>query len=200
MKMKRHKKLKAAAALILCAFIVLSGMNTETAFAANKKIPLKVKFNGVTVNLVKNLRSIEDDNSPALSSLKKKWGAPKTDKYGEGEDAYSTYTWKKGKTTIEVSDWDSSGKNRHIITGVGFTIKDKNAAVWGVKVGMKKDTALKKIKKALGTDKVSKTAGDGEFVGIVENKKSIEAYTGFYMPVTFELKNGKVTCIYFTKS
>lgn len=201
MKMKRHNKLKAAVALILCAFIVLSGISTETAFAANKKIPLKVTFNGVTVNLVKNLRS-EDDSSPALSSLKKKWGTPKTAKQGEGDYAEETHSWKKGKTEIKLSYvpvGPYSEKKGGFNTYVGVVIEDKNGSLWGVTVGMKKDTALKKIKKALGTDKVYKTLDgkDQSKVFIVENKKIIAANTGVYMPVNFVLKDGKVTGIYF---
>lgn len=199
MKMKRHNKLKAAVALILCAFIVLSGISTETAFAANKKIPLKVKFNGAEVSLIKDIYVDTDNLIPLLSSLKKKWGTPKIDKH-DGD--WSSYTWKKGKTRIEVNNWaffaGAMEKEDDIMSGGSFSIKDKNASVWGVKVGMTKDAALKKIKKALGIKKVYKTYESG--VCIVAKKKSIEVWTDVSYPVTFELKNGKVTCISWLRS
>lgn len=203
MKMKRQKTLKAAAALVLCVCIALSGIGTETAFAANKKIPLAVTFNGKTVTLVKNLRS-EENYCPALTSalpsLKKKWGTPK--KVKDGDDAsstYSTYIWKKGKTELKVHVESYKGKKGEVVSYVEGAIEDKNGSLWGVKVGMKKDTALKKIKKALGTNIIYKTLDDQDQseVFIVENKKIISANTGVYMPINFELKNGKVTGIYY---
>lgn len=192
--MKQHKKLKAAVALVLCVCFVLSGISAETAFAANKKFPLKVTFNGVEASMDKDLYDMNADKG-TISSLKKSWGKPKTSKDGDA----TSYSWEKGKSYVWLYD-----RQPEYPGGEGplmIDIKDKNGAVWGVTVGTKKDAALKKLKKVFGAKKVYKKEEDAwNFGGIVVNKKSIEAFAGPYGPVTYKLKNGKVSSIYFFHS
>lgn len=158
------------------------------------------------MNLVKDLKdSSGQGDSTKLSSVEKKWGKAKVKK----QDGVTTYTWKKGKTEILVNNFDAE---ENYIGGIEIDIKDKNGSLWGVKVGMTKAAALKKIKKALGTKTVlgKKRTDDGLWeidgkipksgVYIAANEETIDAYTGVYMPVTFELKNGKVASISFWRS
>lgn len=99
--MKRNKTMKSVFALILGAFIAISAVSPEMAHAAGKKMPLSVGFKGKTINLIKDING-EERNQTTIASLKKKWGKPKVKKSDNGY--YVTYTWKKGKTKIEVGD------------------------------------------------------------------------------------------------
>lgn len=194
--MKQGKKITSLIALILCAVLAISGLCVETAYAANKKMSLKVGFKGKTVNLIKDINDEYDRYELSVASVQKKWGKPKTKKYGDS----TMYTWKKGKTTIEVSDFDAKKDGKSYVGGITIHIKDKNGSLWGVKVGMKAETALKKIKKALDTENVVDDINDVYGVGIAYTKDCISAFTGPYMPANFELKNGKVTSIGFFRS
>ena len=204
--MKRSKTMKSILAFILCACIAVSGIGLETVSAAGKKIPLKVGFKGETVNLIKDLKdSSGQGDSTKLSSVEKKWGKAK----GKKQDGMMTYTWKKGKTKILVNNFDAEEND---IGGIEIDIKDENGSLWGVKVGMTKAAALKKIKKALGTKTVLglKRTDDGLWeidgklpksgVYIAASEETIDAYTGVYMPVTFTIKDGRVTSISFWRS
>ncbi len=196
--MKQGKKITSLIALILCAVLAISGLCVETVYAANEKMSLKVGFKGKTINLIKDI-SDGDRYEMSIASVQKKWGKPKTKKSG-----YSTYyTWKKGKTTIEVSDFDATKDGKSYVGSITISIKDKNGSLWGVKVGMKAETALEKIKKAMDTenvvDNIDDMFGSGD-VGVAYTKDVISAFTGPYMPINFELKNGKVTSIGFSRS
>lgn len=211
--MKRKKTMKSIFALILGAFIAISAVNPETAYAAGKKMSLNVGFKGKTVNLIKDINNGER-NEITIASLKKKWGKPKVKKSDDGYFVF--YTWKKGKTKIEVGDAVvEAGKKNYsgYVGSISISIKDKNGSLWGVKVGMSKADAMKKIKKALGTKKVlkQKSTKDGSIeieggwpdvdeVYISQGKDCINAWTGVYMPIGFGIKNGKVSSISFWRS
>lgn len=208
--MKRNKTGKSLIALLLCAAIAVSGLCTQTAYAAGKKMPLSVGFKGKTINLIKDING-EERNQTTIASLKKKWGKPKVKKSDNGY--YVTYTWKKGKTKIEVGDVqvEAGKKNYSGYAGsISISIEDKNGSLWGVKVGMSKADAMKKIKKALGTKKVfkEKKDGTGEIEGgwpdvnvfISQGKDVIHAWNGVYLPINFGIKNGKVSSISFSRS
>lgn len=97
----------------------------------------------------------------------------------------TTYTWKKGKTSIEITDYDVEKGG---VGSISINIEDKNGSLCGVKTGMKKDDAIKNLQKSLGKKAVSE---DGEY---------IMALTGPYMPVQIGLSDGKVSSITWFRS
>ena len=171
--MKRKNVIKSIIAIALCMVIALTGLDARTVSAAENKCPVKVTFNGKTVTLVKDQNDWE--STPTLKTLKSKWGKPKTKTDDSG---VKYYTWKKGKTTIQIMDFMANEN------GIGFTeiqIKDKNGAIWGVKVGMKRAAAIKKIEKATG----EKIPNDVDHI--------------FAGGVNFMIKNGKVSEISYAR-
>ena len=79
-----------------------------------------------------------------------------------------------------------TGKN---VYGMTITIGDKNGSLCGVKVGMKKDTAVKKLEKTFGT----KATAYDEFIEIPTD-------TNGYLSVILELKDNKITSISWEKA
>ena len=61
---------KRIIAVILCAVIAIASTGTNTAYAV-KKTPLKVTFNGKSINLIKDMYS---GDAPKIKELEKKWG------------------------------------------------------------------------------------------------------------------------------
>ena len=93
----------------------------------------------------------------------------------------------------------SNGHRVYICTGRSRA--EVYPELWDIGLdGMKAETALKKIKKALDTENVVDDINDVYGVGIAYTKDCISAFTGPYMPANFELKNGKVTSIGFFRS
>ncbi len=197
--MKRH------ITALLCAALVMTGLEAGTAYAAGKKTPLKVGYRGTTISLIKDLgTSTGRDDTPKLSSIKKKWGNPKK---GTSE-GMTTYTWKKGKTSIEITDFDA-GKDG--VGSITVDIRDKNGSLCGVKVGMKRDAAVKKLQKQFGK-KVVLVVKEGQQIDMKDDGsyiatgkatgegETIYVYAGPYMPVSIELENGKVTALSFWRS
>ena len=192
------KLFKSIIAAVLCAVIVIASIGTNTAYAA-KKTPLKVTFNGKSINLIKDMYS---GDAPKIKELEKKWGEAgkkKLDTY------YSEYTWKKGKTSIKITDHGDG-----YVGGVTVSVKDKNGAMCGIKVGMKKETALKKLQKLFGEEKVI-IQTEGQSISVDENNNPVleGEPTGDgehilvcigYAPFGPELKNGKVSSISFWMS
>ncbi len=209
---------KAMLAVALCAAMAVSGIGTGAAVshAAEKKQPLSVNFCGKSAVLVKDLNQAEKQGSQVkFKTLEKKLGKPdkKEAGYDGSKDAW-TYTWKKGKTSIMVNNFTGTVPGN--IGGIEIEIGDKNASVYGVKVGMKKETALKKLEKAAGSEKVivlkegewpqgeekdgkySLTSGAGE---AVSDSEVIHAAMGPYLPLQIELTaSGKVKKIYYMNS
>lgn len=148
-----------------------------------------------------------------IKTVEKKWGKPDKIEWFVKKAKEGWYTWKKGKTTIKLNNF--SGKESGDVGGI--EIKDKNGSIYGVKVGMKKETALKKLRKAVGKNSVvvlkegQQPEGDQEegcwinFTGstgeAVSDNEIIYVTAGPYMPMQFELtKNGKVKRIYYFNS
>lgn len=80
-----------------------------------------------------------------------------------------------------------------------FEVNDKNISIAGVKVGMKRNTAFKKLKKTYGQKNVKQQ----KIADSDKNKKSHTVITlniGAGMPVSYEIKNGKVSSIDWMRS
>lgn len=199
------KTLKAVIAFMLCAAAIITSISagTGTVCAQGKKIPLKVGFNGVEIVLVKDINSGGREDTK-IKTLKAKWGKPKK---VEDNGTTAFYTWKKGKTSIEICNNTTKG----YVGGITVNIKDKNGSLFGVKVGMKKSAVLKKLKKVAGSKNVVVAKegqnfyfnDDGEC--IVEGEPTgddeyICLASSVYMPVSFDLKNGKVKSISWFRS
>lgn len=175
--------LKSIIALIICIATIITSISagTGTACAAGKKIPLKAGFKGTEIILVKDL-NIGSREDTKIKKLEKKWGKPsKTKRLNENE---TSYIWKKGKTSIEITN-DSTCKD--YVGGIHISIKDKNGSLYGIKVGMKKNMAAKKIKKTLG-------------IKAKDDDESLWVDTGCYAPISFEIKNGKVSFMHWGRS
>lgn len=144
-----------------------------------------------------------------LSQVEKKWG--KKTRLAEGYEEYAgdAYVWVKGKTFISIREYSASGGG-----GLGYVmleIGDKNASVAGVKVGMKRSSALKKLQDSFGKKKVAQLK-DGQYAVpnggsfTIEGKASGKAFTEISvmtekgMPLSFTLKNGKVSKISWMRS
>ena len=131
------KKLTTILAMLLCAIITITGVCTETAYAA-EDTTVKVTFKKKSVTYSVSEDGIERVN---LKTLKKKWGKP-SDTY-----EYYGYTWKKGKTELTYKDDTNTPERSALIV----SIEDKNGSINGVKVGMTKAKA-KKIFKKMGCE------------------------------------------------
>ena len=123
-------------AMILCAIIAITGISSETAYAADSNT-LKLTFNKKSITLsIDNEKGVE---SVKLSTLKNKWGKPES----SGDNYLTTYTWKKGKTSINYTDYYETPQ----FSNFSVSIYDKNGSLCGIKVGMKKSKAVKIMKK-----------------------------------------------------
>lgn len=115
------------------------------------------------------------------AAVKKAWGkANKVHKNGD----YCSYAWKNGKTSISFVT-DKKGKRMGDIV---INIQNKKATLCGIKVGMSKKQALQKLRKQFGKKNVSDT------------KNQILVKMGPFDPMTFNLKSGKISSIYFWHS
>ncbi len=174
------QKIKSMLVLILCAMLAIAGIaSTDTAYAAGGKMPVKVTFKKKTVTIDSGKSTNGADVQ--LETLEKKFGKPAE----TTENDCTTYTWKKGKTTIEYAIYYMGDTvfQKHI----GIDVQDKNAVLYGIKVGMNKSMALKKLKKAYGAKK-SDIYGDSPEV-LRFNANCISS--------SVEFKNGKVTRIQY---
>ncbi len=150
--------------ILILTLCFASGVGVQAA----KKIT--VTYKNKTVTLV--------GGSTKYSTIKKAWGA--SNKTVKLNSTAKIYTYKKGKSTLSIL----SSKDLNNLY-YELTFKDKNMALNGVKVGMKKATAISKLKKAFGSSKVK------------DNKKGkiSVSYTGF-RPIEFSYKSDKITKIY----
>lgn len=126
--------LKSIIAAMLVAVIAISGISTETAQAASNPV-IKVTYNKKTVKFTLTDTGVKEVK---YKSLKKKWGKPSETSKSDG---LVSYTWKKGDTNILYADMDNGWTNYSI------NIYDKNAALCGIKVGMKAEKAEKILEK-----------------------------------------------------
>ncbi len=119
------------------------------------------------------------------AAVKKAWGkANKVQKEKCGDYHCRSYTWKSGKTRISFLT-DKNGKRMGDIV---IDIQNKKATLCGIKVGMSKKQALQKLRKQFGKKNVSDT------------KNQILVKMGPFDPMTFNLKSGKISSIYFWHS
>lgn len=177
--------------MALCAIAgLVLGTQTEVS-AKNQKSPtLTLTFNGGTITL-DFVRATVDDKKDSkepktLAEVEEKFGKRskmEEEKIESPEDEtlyWYTYTWKKGKTKISISDNPQIPRLKYAT----IDIKDKNGAINGIKVGMPKAKAVKILKKQYGNKNVS------------VSKKSISA--AFQLIIS--LKNNKVSEIHFMRS
>lgn len=129
-------------AIMLCTILTITGICTDTAYAA-EKTKLKLTFKKKSVTLTVNDEKTGDESlmngieSIKISTLKKKWGKPTVEK---GEYS-AVYTWEKGKSRIAYTD----NFNQPHFSNFTVQIKDKNVSFGGLKIGMKKSEAEKII-------------------------------------------------------
>ena len=178
---------------MLCLAMVMTlGINTVQ--AKNKHGKFTVTYKGKTITLIttktnkKNARIIAMSNA---KEIKKAWKKPTKIKKDYGN---TYYIYKKGKSKISFNidtEWaDGKGGIDKSLTLGGFdiSIKDKNAKLCGVQVGMSKNEALKILKK-----KFNKKA-------VKSDENGINLWFGPYMPVSYQIKNNKVVKMSFWSS
>ncbi len=149
-------------AIILCAIITVTGISSETAYAADNTVACKIGFNGKTVKLSDDIE--EGIEKASLKTLTKKWGKPNT-KYGN--ESCMTYVWSNGRTQINYTDYADT----KIRDNFSIDISDENGSVCGIKVGMKKSKAVKILKK-LGAEKTE--FHDGMIANLASDSITIE--------------------------
>lgn len=176
------KTIRSIFTLTLCIILVITGIintGTDTACAADGKMPVKVTFKKKTVTIDSGKSTNGADIQP--ETLEEKFGSPKE----TAENDCTTYTWKKGKTTIEYSIYYMGDKvyQKHI----GIDIQDRNATLYGIKTGMNKSTALKKLQKAYGAKKSD----------IYGENPEVLRFNANCISSSVEFKNGKVIRIQY---
>lgn len=203
--MKRIIKVMIAAAL--CAVIVLSGASqgAGVSYAAEKKPSLSVNFCGKTVKLIKDIYGQED--RVKVATMEKKWGKPNKKEKAYANNSEFFFTWRKGNSSILVNNF--TGGDPGNVGGIHIEIKDKNASICGIKVGMKKQKALEKLAKIAREERVivlkegqqpdgemdengcltSFTSGTGK---ATSNKEVIYVAMGSWSPMQVKLTKGGI--------
>ena len=183
--MKKMKKRFLAMGVCL-AVLFCSLMPAQPVNAATKTINLTVRYKGrnVTFEAYRNMNTSKvkcTQKAKTYAAVKKAWGkANKVQKNGD----YRSYVWKNVKTRISFFT-DKNGKRMGDIV---IDIQNKKATLFGIKVGMSKKQALQKLRKQFGKKNVSDT------------KNQILVKMGPFDPMTFNLKSGKISSIYFWHS
>lgn len=188
--MKKYRTIKSLCVLIACILFV-GILSSITIQAKAKRGKLKVKYNGKTIVMITtktNKKNSEIIGMTTYKEIKKAWKNPtKTKKkYGQKMKYY-----KKGKTSIgfytDAKWYDSNNQIDKSLTLAGFDIdiKDKNASLCGVKVGMSKKKALSVLRKQFDKKAIEST------------DDAITLWFGGFMPTSFSLENGKVVSMRF---
>lgn len=197
--MNKKRILSSIFALCMVFSMLLTAQVNVSAKSAKG---LKITFDGKSVTL--NTKS----EPKTLEEVEKIWGK-KTRLAGDGEEwnGYA-YVWEKGKSKITIMQalgiTDGAGGAEGLgevdglykVDGLGYAsieINDKNISAAGVKVGMKGTTALKKLQKAYGKKNVKQIKNGKTYTEIYVN-------SGNGMPVSYNIKNGKVSNIYWMRS
>lgn len=156
------KKITTIITMLLCAIITITAISTDTTYAADKNIPVKLTFKKKSVTFQVNEEKGGIDKVK-VNTLKKKWGKPSISK----NEFMTEYAWKKGKSEIKYLDIYDMPRSSQIY----ITAYDKNTSLYGIKVGMTK-SKVKKILKKLGTVDTQQN-GDGSldvlFVHILDD-------------------------------
>jgi len=198
------KTISVFTALVLAIAICLSAFGTN-AYAASENGNLKIKYKGKTVVLDSGAFS-HNMNMIKIKNVKKAWGKP--NKTVTNEES-KIHTYKKGKTKITLytkvyNSAASNGYKKGYYHLGDITIKDKNASLAGVKVGMSKNTAMKKLKKYYGTNKIDMgeyfTGDKRKISRVYYENGAINVFMGPFMPIEFIIKKGKVTEISWMRS
>lgn len=149
--MKRKHSFKSIIAIALCVIIAITAASPLTASAATKKTPVKVTFKGKTVNIVTDVDTMK---MPKIKTLKSKLGKKPTvykqSEYKASKNKYvwvNRYAWVKGDSSINVIE---NPDKKGYAKSIEIIANDKNAAIFGIKVGMTKDQALGKLDAKLG--------------------------------------------------
>lgn len=198
-----NKKHILSALLAVCMVFCMM-LYTREGVSAKSADGIKIVFSG------KKAVTFNSGSEPeTLSQIESKWGEKTRLAEGYEEYAGEAYVWEKGKTFISIREYKESEGG-----GLGYVmleIGDKNASVAGVKVGMKRSSALKKLQGIYGKKKVVLLKGgqyavpDGDSFAI-DGKASGKSYTEISvmtkngMPLSFTLKNNKVTNISWMRS
>lgn len=173
------KKITTIITMLLCAILTITAISTDTAYAAEKNIPVKVTFKKKSLTVNANTEKGGIDRVK-LSTLKKKWGKPSTSK----SELMAEYAWKKGESEVKYVDVYEAPHSSLIY----ITAYDKNASVSGIKVGMSKSKAKKLLKKLGKVEEQKDGSGqlDVLYVNILDGGN---AYINCY------IENGKVSGI-----
>lgn len=191
--MNKSKKRMLSAFLTIC---MIFGMTVCAQAGIASKV--KIRFNGKTVTF--NSKS----EPKTLAQLEKKWGKKKRI---EDTDNWKYYVWEKGQTTLKVAARSQGEKLGHI----SVLLKDTNASVAGVQVGMEKDEAIQNLQSIYGEKcvLVTKDGQSWDFYGedgyiVIGKPKSdeerINVLRGHFYQIFFYLTDGKVSRISWTRS
>lgn len=197
---------KSLIAAVLCAVIAITGIGMDTARAAESKPPLKVTFNGTSVSLIKVLGD-GSEKAVTVGAVVKKLGSP--DKKEKIDDFYTRYVWKKGKSSIEFTNYKQSEDADDFLCHFDVHLQGRKDALFGIKVGMKKENALKKLKKTFGKNNVC-AAKEGQVINFESGKpvpqgkpdgKGEDIFVYAYsnvLSLRFSLKDGLVSSMGFS--
>lgn len=175
-KVKAMKDKKIFSLVLICMLIV-SIIFSGTDVSAARKAGLRVTYKGKTVTLLKTPQD-SHKNTVSLKAVQKAWGKCKTKKVYKT----TTCTWKTKKTKIEISDALANPGN---VCGIHISIEDKNGSVSGVKAGMTKAKAFKRLKKTFGAKHVKMQKIENGDLIVIDGM-------GLY---NYVVKSGKVTRI-----
>lgn len=89
------KLVKSITAVILIAAMAIGVFHTDTVYAAKKTPPLKITFNGKSLNLIK-VQKDGEQKIAAVETIEKAFGAP--DEKIELDENNTRYNWNKGKS------------------------------------------------------------------------------------------------------
>lgn len=172
-------KTKKIFSLTLICMLLVSIIFGGTNVSANAKKSLKVTYKGKTITLSQNFNVDKYGRNKNITFAKceKAWGKAKKVKSG----GIVFYAWKSKKTLIEMSNYKTTAGE---VGAISISVKDKNCSVSGVKVGMSKAKALKKLNKTFGSKNVK-----------VTSKYIYIKYGGKRMPteIQFNIKKGKIS-------
>ena len=177
------KKLtKSLIAGILCMLIAITGItvfSTDIAYAADEN-PFTLTFKKKTVTLADDLNdSLENGiDKQNVKTLKKKWGKKPEYEGGNEYGGWGSYTWEKGKSNVRY--FFQGG-----ISGISYNINDKTGAICGIKIGTKKATVLKKLKKMVDAENIDEGKNSITVVHITDNRAGA-------VNISFSFKKGKL--------
>lgn len=107
---------------ILCAAVAAYGLCTDAAYAAGKKPPLSVTFDGKSVDMVRvNGDGDGDEESASIDEVVEILGEP--DQKEKLDEFYTFYLWENGKSGISFAHYVNGDTD--ILCHFGVTLKGK---------------------------------------------------------------------------